>query len=85
MPGLVIDVVTISGSYRSVRMTTMLILLEAELKYTVIYLITLSVSESVQHQSSWMTVRHELEKRWKEEIIAFILSILPAFFRDSAK
>lgn len=37
MPGLVIDVIETSESYRSVRMTTMLILLETELKYSTIH------------------------------------------------
>ena len=32
-----------------------------------------------------MTVRHELGRRWKEEVIAYILSIFPAFFRYSEK
>jgi len=32
-----------------------------------------------------MAVTHELERKWKVEVIAYILSILPAFFRYSEK
>jgi len=37
MPVFVIDVVETSESYRSFRMTTMLIVLDTELKYTAVH------------------------------------------------